>query len=112
MRLWLKFHSSKRFSLDRESVTLNSSISIYCWEIGFFNVFFEATPTDFVILNRGHMTRTTPELAAKLPHHTRRRTFGPPTYHLTCKGHNRRLIFSRIECRSWRTLAPMPTPYH
>ncbi|GBN83845.1 hypothetical protein AVEN_235116-1 [Araneus ventricosus] len=69
--------------------------------------------TVLVILNRGQMTRMTPELAAPPNFRTTpMRGRLTPTYDLICNKPNKRRIIDEIGIRAWSSLAPRPTPYH
>ncbi|GBM19737.1 hypothetical protein AVEN_888-1 [Araneus ventricosus] len=64
-------------------------------------------------LNRGQMTRATPELEPPSPNFHTTPTGGhlATTYDLTCRAHTRR-IFSGIGFRTRSPPAPQPRPYH
>ncbi|GBL78861.1 hypothetical protein AVEN_48849-1 [Araneus ventricosus] len=70
--------------------------------------------TDLVILNRGQMTRTTPELAPPLqtsaPHQWE--DVWLPTYDLACNTPNTRPIFSGIGFQTWNPPALRSRSYH
>ncbi|GBM09915.1 hypothetical protein AVEN_86803-1 [Araneus ventricosus] len=70
---------------------------------------------DLVILNRGQMTRTTPELAPPLsPNFHATPTGGrlATTYDLTCNRPHTRRNFGGIGFRTWNSPAAKPRPYH
>ncbi|GBM32642.1 hypothetical protein AVEN_89640-1 [Araneus ventricosus] len=70
--------------------------------------------TDLVILNRGQMTRTTPELASPSPNFRATPTRGrlATTYDLACNGPNTRRIFSGTGSRTCHPPVPRSRPYH
>ncbi|GBM96595.1 hypothetical protein AVEN_161299-1 [Araneus ventricosus] len=70
--------------------------------------YYDYFGTGLVILNRGQMTRTTPEVTPPLqtspPH--QRDDFWLPTYDLACTRLNTRRIISGIGFRTWNPPAP------
>ncbi|GBM29908.1 hypothetical protein AVEN_246467-1 [Araneus ventricosus] len=70
--------------------------------------------TDLVILNRGQMTRTTPELAPPSPNFRATPTGGrlATTYDLACNRPHTRRIFSGIGFRTCDPPVPRSRPYH
>ncbi|GBN57176.1 hypothetical protein AVEN_158016-1 [Araneus ventricosus] len=70
--------------------------------------------TDLVILNRGQMTETTPELAPRSPSFHATPTLGhlATTGGLACNRPHKRQIFSGIGFRAWNPPASKPRPYH
>ncbi|GBN50330.1 hypothetical protein AVEN_262035-1 [Araneus ventricosus] len=90
---------------------------------------------DLVIMNRGHMTKTTPKLAPPVklsrwflpnfipyigqvgpvwvsPHHTSEMTFGLLRVIQRATGLHTRWIFGGIEFQTWNPPATKPRPYH
>ncbi|GBL80391.1 hypothetical protein AVEN_92295-1 [Araneus ventricosus] len=69
--------------------------------------------TDLIILNRGQITRATPEPAPHLQNYAphQREDVCPSTYDLACKSPNTRRTFSGIGFRTWNPSSSRPTSY-
>ncbi|GBL97278.1 hypothetical protein AVEN_274625-1, partial [Araneus ventricosus] len=69
--------------------------------------------TDLVILNRGQMTRTTPELAPPSQSFRATPTGGrlATAYDLACNRPHTRRIFGGVGSRTWSPPTPNPRPY-